>query len=62
MSLPILETAPWLVQTKLHPPRVRVDAVPRHRLSDWLRETAVSIPVTLISAPAGYGKTRCALP
>lgn len=57
MSLPILETTPWLVQTKLHPPQVRADAVVRHRLSDWLKETAVSIPVTLISAPAGYGKT-----
>lgn len=57
MSLPILETTPWLVQTKLHPPQVRADAVVRHRLSDWLKETAVSTPVTLISAPAGYGKT-----
>ncbi len=57
MSLPILETAPWLVQTKLHAPQVRADAVSRHRLTDWLCETAVSTPVTLISAPAGYGKT-----
>ena len=57
MTLPILETMPWLVQTKLYPPQLRVDAVVRYRLSDWLAETAVSIPVTLISAPAGYGKT-----
>ncbi|MBE2224492.1 MAG: hypothetical protein IAF02_23325, partial [Anaerolineae bacterium] len=47
----------WLVQTKLYPPQLRVDAVPRYRLSGWLAETAVSTPVTLISAPAGYGKT-----
>lgn len=57
MTLPILEAVPWLVQTKLHPPQVRADAVVRERLSDWLKETAVSTPVTLISAPAGYGKT-----
>jgi hypothetical protein len=57
MSLPILETAPWLAQTKLHPPRLRAGSVPRRRLSDWLAATAVSTPVTLISAPAGYGKT-----
>ncbi|NCF68521.1 MAG: AAA family ATPase [Chloroflexi bacterium] len=53
----IAQKAPWLVQTKLHPPQVRGEIVPRQRLSAWLCQTATTMPITLISAPAGYGKT-----
>lgn len=45
------------VETKLRPPRLRDDVVPRSLLLERLRAEALSIPLTLISAPAGYGKT-----
>lgn len=45
-----------LVETKLLPPRSRGDAVPRPRLAALL-ERALDTPVTLVSAPAGFGKT-----
>ena len=45
-----------LLQTKLHPPHVLAHAVARPRL--WERLDAASdSPLTVISAPAGYGKT-----
>ena len=50
----------WLAQTKLQRPRLRDDIVPRQRLSDLLHEAATSHRLTLISAPAGYGKTTLA--
>lgn len=46
-----------VVQTKLQPPRVRGDVIRRHRLHTELRQSVCDHPVTLISAPAGYGKT-----
>lgn len=49
--------ADWLVQTKLHPPRLREDVVPRPRLVEALRQALTTHPLTLLSAPAGYGKT-----
>ena len=45
-----------LLQTKLYRPPVTEDYVPRLRLCAWL-EQIVQRPLTLISAPAGYGKT-----
>jgi LuxR family maltose regulon positive regulatory protein len=45
-----------LIQTKLHRPRLRADLVERPRLLTQL-ECGVDHRVTLISAPAGYGKT-----
>lgn len=45
------------VDTKLRPPRLREDVIARARLVDALYDAAKSIPLTLISAPAGYGKT-----
>jgi LuxR family maltose regulon positive regulatory protein len=45
------------VDTKLRPPRLREDVVARGRLVDALHRAAESVPLTLISAPAGYGKT-----
>ncbi len=45
-----------LIQTKLHRPRVANDLVTRTRLLVYL-DTHRARPFTLISAPAGYGKT-----
>jgi LuxR family maltose regulon positive regulatory protein len=45
-----------LLATKLHIPPLRPDFVPRRRLLDRL-ETGLHRKLTLISAPAGYGKT-----
>ena len=47
----------WLTQTKFVPPRLRDDFVPRSRLVDSLRASVKSHALTLVSAPAGYGKT-----
>jgi len=48
---------PWLTQTKFVPPRLQDDVVQRGRLVDTLRTAVESRPLTLLSAPAGYGKT-----
>jgi LuxR family maltose regulon positive regulatory protein len=45
-----------LIQTKLNHPRVDQDFVTRSRLNKKLNQS-ISRPLTLISAPAGYGKT-----
>lgn len=45
-----------LVETKLLLPRLRRDTVPRPRLATLLGR-AWDAPVTLVSAPAGFGKT-----
>jgi LuxR family maltose regulon positive regulatory protein len=58
-----------LIRTKLHRPRVAADLVQRERLYAAL-ERSHDEPLTLVSAPAGYGKTalisnwlaRCDLP
>ncbi len=44
-----------LIQTKLHPPRVRAPLVPRSRLARRLE--AHGGRIVLVSAPAGFGKT-----
>jgi len=46
----------WLIQTKFIPPQLRDDFIPRGRLLDALRAAITSHALTLISAPAGYGK------
>ena len=51
------QKAPWLAQTKFQIPQVRGDSIPRQRLTSWLADRASSTPITLVSAPAGYGKT-----
>ncbi|HYG56605.1 MAG TPA: AAA family ATPase, partial [Symbiobacteriaceae bacterium] len=43
--------------TKLHPPLVRSDTVRRPRLEEALGRAVSTLPFTLLSAPAGYGKT-----
>jgi len=45
-----------LLQTKLHRPRVPHDLVERARLVEWL-DKYIEHPLTLVCAPAGYGKT-----
>ncbi|MBI3760447.1 MAG: hypothetical protein HY260_01105 [Chloroflexi bacterium] len=47
----------WLAQTKLHPPRLRDDIIPRPRLLAALRDAVAARPLTILSAPPGYGKT-----
>ncbi len=51
------ERTRWLVQTKIHPPLPRDDTIPRPRLLSALHEGLTSCRLTLLSAPAGYGKT-----
>jgi LuxR family maltose regulon positive regulatory protein len=45
------------VETKLRPPMPREDLVPRSLLLERLRRDIPAFPLTLVSAPAGYGKT-----
>ncbi len=45
-----------LLETKFYVPKWRRGLVPRPRLSDWLNRGAES-KLTLVSAPAGFGKT-----
>ncbi|HYF92481.1 MAG TPA: LuxR C-terminal-related transcriptional regulator [Symbiobacteriaceae bacterium] len=55
MSLP--DTSSWLVATKLHPPLMRADTIRRPRLEEMFSRAVSTLPLTLLSAPAGYGKT-----
>ena len=45
-----------LLQTKLHIPLPRLELVPRRRLIQRLN-AGVDRKLTLVSAPAGFGKT-----
>lgn len=47
----------WLARTKLRPPLPRADLLGRERLLARLRAAVAAHPLTLISAPAGSGKT-----
>ena len=47
----------WLAETKLSPPRPRQDVIQRDVLAAVLREALLTHRLTLLSAPAGYGKT-----
>jgi len=46
-----------LIETKFYRPGLPVDMVWRPRLTAYLKKRQVSRPLTLISAPAGYGKS-----
>jgi LuxR family maltose regulon positive regulatory protein len=46
-----------LAETKFIPPMLREDVIPRRRLLEGLISSLASHPLTLLSAPAGYGKT-----
>lgn len=56
ITVPPAQTAETLVRTKLFIPPLRAEHVSRPRLVARL-EAALSRPVTLVSAPAGFGKT-----
>lgn len=47
----------WLVETKLGPPLLLEHTIPRPRLLELLHTSLATHPLTLLSAPAGYGKT-----
>ena len=47
---------PILVGTKLHPPTVREETIPRERLLEHLRSGS-DRRLTLVASPAGFGKT-----
>ncbi len=47
---------PSIIQTKLHQPPLPMGMVKRPRLTGWLNKHR-DRPLTLVSAPAGYGKT-----
>ena len=47
---------PILLATKLYPPAVRNQMVPRERLLDRLRD-GLSLRLSLVACPAGFGKT-----
>jgi LuxR family maltose regulon positive regulatory protein len=46
----------WILPDKLEPPRLHVDAVPRARLLGLL-DAGIGVPLTLLLAPPGFGKT-----
>ncbi|MFL7838602.1 MAG: hypothetical protein AB8I52_07425, partial [Candidatus Promineifilaceae bacterium] len=48
-----------ILKTKLYPPPVTQDMVPRVALLEHLEQNRKR-PLTLISAPAGYGKSMLA--
>ncbi|MGH7480590.1 MAG: hypothetical protein ACRELV_00415, partial [Longimicrobiales bacterium] len=50
------DEAPPLAEAKLAPPRLRPEALDRPRLSAAL-DAGRGVPLTLVAAPAGYGKT-----
>ena len=50
------EISTSLIQNKLNRPPLPVDLVPRPRLIEWLNDRR-GRPLTLVSAPAGYGKS-----
>jgi ATP/maltotriose-dependent transcriptional regulator MalT len=47
---------PVLIATKLRPPAVRDQVVPRERLAERLRSGS-GLGLSLVACPAGYGKT-----
>jgi LuxR family transcriptional regulator, maltose regulon positive regulatory protein len=53
---PARSPEPLLLATKLHTPRPRTNLVARPRLTERLA-AALSTPLTLVAAPAGFGKT-----
>jgi LuxR family maltose regulon positive regulatory protein len=51
-----MSTNDMLITTKFHVPMISADLIPRPRLFDML-EQGLHQPLTLISAPPGFGKT-----
>ena len=59
MSEPLKRQSNWILSTKLNPPLIRSDIVDRPHLLARL-ERDVRRALTLIAAPAGYGKSTLA--
>ncbi|HWI63797.1 MAG TPA: LuxR C-terminal-related transcriptional regulator [Symbiobacteriaceae bacterium] len=57
MAATIPDSSAWLVATKLRPPLMRDDTIRRTHLEEALSRSVSALPLTLLSAPAGYGKT-----
>ncbi|MGD2165656.1 MAG: hypothetical protein PVH50_09005, partial [Anaerolineae bacterium] len=57
MDITPSEPQQWLAETKFSPPLLREDVIRRRRLLENVRNSLDSYPLTLLSAPAGYGKT-----
>lgn len=57
MSSANVDTPVWFVATKLQPPVVRSDIIRRPHIEEELRRSVSALPLTLLSAPVGYGKT-----
>jgi LuxR family maltose regulon positive regulatory protein len=57
LSLSDSNNSVWYAATKLQPPLVRGDIIRRPRIEEELRRFVGTLPLTLLSAPAGYGKT-----
>ena len=57
MLSPNQDTSAWYVATKLHQPHIRTDTIRRPHLEELLCRFVGNLPLTLLSAPAGYGKT-----
>ena len=54
-----MQMADLLIRTKLRPPSTRTTLVPRPRLQEQVTQ-GLRGPLTLITAPAGFGKTTLA--
>jgi LuxR family maltose regulon positive regulatory protein len=57
MVVPSSIATDWIVQTRLQPPNLRQDFIPRRQLLETLFQAVTARRLTLVSAPAGYGKT-----
>ena len=55
-----MSQANWLLQTKFSPPVIGNDILERPELVKRLQAAVMEHPLTLISAPAGSGKTTLA--
>ncbi|HEY8600833.1 MAG TPA: LuxR C-terminal-related transcriptional regulator [Thermomicrobiales bacterium] len=56
-STPHHDPLTWIVQTKVQPPHASADVIERPRLLAALARAVPTHRLTLVSAPAGYGKT-----
>jgi LuxR family maltose regulon positive regulatory protein len=57
MATDLISLINWLPQTKLHAPQLRTDTIIRTKLLNRLRQTIADHRLTLVTAPAGCGKT-----
>ena len=58
--MPDLEHEVWFPRTKLYPPQLSDDLLKRSELVERVYNAAIRVPLTILSAPAGFGKTTTA--